>query len=96
MPLPASATTFSGRMPDTSTSDLRKLAYPGSRSRPVMVPVRPCCAGRPRSAACRSSASPVSSPTGFAPLRHSLIPLYLGGLWLAVIIAPGMPRLPLA
>ena len=61
-----------------------------------MVPVRPWWAGTPRSAASRSSASPVSLPTGLAPLRHSLIPLYLGGLWLAVIMAPGMSRLPLA
>ena len=35
-------------------------------------------------------------PTGLAPARHSLMPLYRAGLWLAVIIAPGMPRLPLA
>jgi hypothetical protein len=35
-------------------------------------------------------------PTGFAPARHSLIPLYCGGLWLAVTIAPGMPNSPLA
>ena len=34
-------------------------------------------------------------PTGLAPARQSLMPLYSGGLWLAVIIAPGMPRLPL-
>ncbi len=62
----------------------------------MTVPAGPGWAGTPCSAASRSSPSPVSSPTGFAPLRHSLIPLYLGGLWLAVIIAPGMPRLPLA
>ena len=35
-------------------------------------------------------------PTGFAPARHNLMPLYRGGLWLAVIIAPGTPRSPLA
>ncbi len=35
-------------------------------------------------------------PTGFAPALQSLIPLYLAGLWLAVIIAPGMSRNPLA
>ena len=34
-------------------------------------------------------------PTGRAPARHSLMPLYWGGLWLAVTIAPGMPRSPL-
>ena len=44
----------------------------------------------------RISVRPVSAPTGRAPARHILIPLYLAGLWLAVIMAPGMPRLPLA
>ena len=31
---------------------------------------------------------------GRALLRHSLIPLYSAGLWLAVNIAPGIPSLP--
>ena len=44
----------------------------------------------------RSCASPESAPTGLAPSLQSLMPLYLDGLWLAVIIAPGMSRLPLA
>ena len=35
------------------------------------------------------SRRPDSSPTGEAPARHILIPLYLAGLWLAVNIAPG-------
>ena len=35
----------------------------------------------------RISAKPVSCPTGLAPARHSLIPLYAAGLWLAVNIA---------
>ena len=35
-------------------------------------------------------------PTGFAPALHSLMPLYLAGLWLAVTIAPGMSSEPLA
>ena len=61
-----------------------------------MTPGVPWYGGRPWAAASRSSISPVSAPTGRAPSRHSLIPLYLAGLWLAVIIAPGMPRLPLA
>ena len=61
---------------------------------------RPPAAGSaaPISSAARSriSASPVSVPTGSAPARHSLMPLYRAGLWLAVNIAPGRPRLPLA
>ena len=35
-------------------------------------------------------------PTGLAPARQSLIPLYFAGLWLAVIITPGTSRKPLA
>ena len=62
----------------------------------MIVPGAPCAAGTPSSAIARSSTSPVSAPTGRAPARQSLIPLYFAGLWLAVIIAPGMPRLPLA
>lgn len=44
----------------------------------------------------RISASPVSWPTGAAPARHILMPLYRAGLWLAVNMAPGRPRWPLA
>src|SRR6266498_4051939 len=40
------------------------------------------------------SARPVSCPTGAAPARHSLMPLYWAGLWLAVNIAPGASRCP--
>ena len=40
------------------------------------------------------SRSPVSWPTGAAPARHNLMPLYWAGLWLAVNIAPGRPRKP--
>ena len=39
-------------------------------------------------------ARPVSSPTGAAPARQSLMPLYCAGLWLAVNIAPGASRRP--
>ena len=96
IPLPASTATVSGRMPVRSTSVLRWSAYPGSRSRRVIVPGGPPDAGTPAAAMSRSSASPVSAPTGRAPARHSLMPLYLAGLWLAVTIAPGMPSAPLA
>ena len=39
---------------------------------------------------------PACSPTGLAPSVHILSPLYRAGLWLAVIIAPAIWRLPLA
>ena len=42
------------------------------------------------------SRRPVSWPTGRAPGRHSLIPLYLAGLWEAVSMAAGASRLPAA
>ena len=38
--------------------------------------------------------SPVSAPIGAAPARHSLMPLYLAGLWLAVNMAPGTSSAP--
>lgn len=44
----------------------------------------------------RIAESPESWPTGFAPARHILMPLYWAGLWLAVNMAPGMSRNPLA
>ena len=46
------------------------------------------------SARRRTTASPLSWPTGLAPARHSLMPLYFAGLWLAVNIAPGRPSEP--
>ncbi len=40
------------------------------------------------------SRRPESEPTGAAPARHSLMPLYCAGLWLAVNIAPGRSSRP--
>lgn len=37
---------------------------------------------------------PVSWPTGAAPARQSLMPLYWAGLWEAVNMAPGRFSLP--
>ena len=37
---------------------------------------------------------PVSLPTGLAPARHNLMPLYAAGLWLAVNMAPGQSSRP--
>ena len=60
-------------------------------SRPGVLPV---LGGVSASTSRWMSVSPVSWPTGDAPARHSLIPLYLAGLWLAVNMAPGRSRLP--
>ena len=40
------------------------------------------------------SPRPESCPTGAAPARHILMPLYCAGLWLAVNIAPGSSSEP--
>ena len=50
--------------------------------------------GRCVTTAAMISRRPVSAPTGRAPARHSLIPLYWAGLWEAVNMAPGASRLP--
>ena len=48
----------------------------------------------PVAAIARISRRPLSSPTGAAPGRQSFSPLYWGGLWLAVNIAPGSVEAP--
>ena len=40
------------------------------------------------------SRSPESEPTGAAPARHILMPVYFAGLWLAVNMAPGRSSRP--
>ena len=62
---------------------------------------RPCPRTSPRDVTPAATISliwvrPVCSPTGAAPARHSLMPLYCAGLWLAVNIAPGASSLPAA
>ncbi len=94
MPLPASTTTV--RRPDAGEVDEACAGTP--RSRPARrarrsVPGRAVVRGHASSSISRRiSASPVSWPTGEAPARHSLMPLYWAGLWLAVNIAPGQSR----
>ena len=95
MPFAVSATTRSGASTSRSTNertcvdelgeqvaalDAARLLGPLERAR-----------RRPSALIWRS---PVSSPTGAAPARHSLMPLYCAGLWLAVNIAPGASRRP--
>ncbi len=102
MPLPASTTTFSGRLPERSTRPRRWSEYSPRTSRLVARPgavtsrsktatPSSCC-----SAQVRISTRPESWPIGAAPARHILMPLYCAGLWLAVNIAPGRSRLPAA
>ena len=69
------------------------------RAGPAAVTVPGAAVGvrrRPAAARSRISRRPVSWPIGAAPARQSLMPLYCAGLWLAVNIAPGRSRLPLA
>src|SRR5918996_1449529 len=96
MPLAASTTTVSGRMPDRSTRPRRYAPYSASTSRYSTAPGGSATSNEPISASSRTCASPVSCPTGAAPARQSLIPLYRAGLWLAVNMAPGSPSRPLA
>ena len=66
IPLPASTTTLSRRMPDRSTRDSRWSAYAPSRSRSVRVPRR--AAGATPSARARSRiATSSAGSTGCAP-----------------------------
>ena len=97
MPLAVSATTMSGRSDRRVDERPHVVAEASSRSRRSTLPgdlaasrSRP---PRPSSLIC---VRPVCSPTGAAPARQSLMPLYCAGLWLAVNIAPGASSLPAA
>ncbi len=99
IPFAASAATVRGWRPSTS-ANVRRCARYSSRmsacsTRPFDMAggVGEPVAGIP-SAISRICWRPVSSPTGAAPDRHSFSPLYWGGLWLAVNIAPGSARRP--
>ncbi|SLH33695.1 Uncharacterised protein [Mycobacteroides abscessus subsp. abscessus] len=60
----------------------------------LVVPRAPSWPGTPATSSSLMVARPVSCPTGSALARHSLMPLYRAGLWLAVNIAPGQPNRP--
>ena len=97
IPLPASTTTVSGRMRGHIDQRLEVVA----RNRTAGRAWRSCRRARrcwaPRPPPCRAARSArCPAPTGRAPSRHSLMPLYLAGLWLAVIIAPAMSELAAA
>ena len=99
MPLPASTTTFSGRMPDRSTSAVQVGGVLGEH---VALADRADAgsgvAGRRRRARPTRGCRPARSPARSArrPARHILMPLYCAGLWLAVNIAPGRSSEPAA
>ena len=95
MPFAVSATTVSGRSTDVSTNE--RTCSPNVVEQ--VDAARPCPATSPRDVTPDATISlicvrPVCSPTGAAPARHSLMPLYCAGLWLAVNIAPGASSVP--
>ena len=95
MPLAVSATTFSGRSDATSTNE--RTCSANSSSRSTLLDLARLLAPLDVTPAATISlicASPVCSPIGAAPARHSLMPLYCAGLWLAVNIAPGASSFP--
>jgi hypothetical protein len=91
MPLAVSATTFSGRSAVGSMNDTTWSAKADSRFLLLAEPARAAWAGpRPEStsaAIALTSSSPLSTPTGRAPLRQNFTPLYWAGLCDAVNIA---------
>ncbi len=96
MPLAVSATTRSGARAATSTKLRTWAAKASSRSRDSSRPGGVGGVSTPTAAWRLISPRPVSSPTGRAPARHSLMPLYWAGLCDAVNIAPGASRWPAA
>ena len=96
IPLAVSTATVIGRSAATSTNDRTCWTYASSRSRCSSRPTLPPAAVSSRSISPRISRSPDSSPTGRAPGRQNLMPLYSFGLWLAVIMTAGMSNDPLA
>ena len=98
IPLAASATTVSDAIRSTSANVSRWSRYCSSMSRCSIRSEVTGLSEEPRddspSASARTSRSPLSSPTGAARSRQSFNPLYRGGLWLAVNIAPGSDSRP--
>ena len=100
MPLAVSATTRIGESASTSMNESTCSTKSGSTVRSVRQPA--VAAGRgptPSSTVdevARISARPLSMPTGLAPARQNLTPLYCAGLCDAVNIAPGRSSTPAA
>jgi len=99
IPLAVSATTFSGRRAFASTNPTTWSANASSTLRCDSVPragVEPEGEASSRSAPALTASRPVSAPTGRAPDRQNLMPLYCAGLCEAVNIAPGALSEPAA
>ena len=94
MPFAVSATTVSGRSADVSTNERTCSPNASSRSTCSTLPATSPRDVTPAATISLICVQPVCSPTGAAPARHSLMPLYCAGLWLAVNIAPGASSLP--
>ena len=98
IPFAVSATTFIGRSALTSMNECTWATNSSSRSTVDSAPrVGRVSPSRSSAAvACLISSRPLSTPTGRAPERQSLMPLYAAGLCDAVSIAPGASSLPAA
>ena len=100
IPFAVSATTLIGESEPTSTKETTWSANCSSMSRRETVPRAATGAGpvpaRAFFAVSRISPRPVSIPTGRAPDRQNLMPLYWAGLCDAVNMAPGMSSVPAA
>ena len=90
----------SGRIDETSANDSTCSTY---RSMTFLLVREPAfaAAGGPEpsstvSATCLTMPRPLSMPTGRAPDKQNLRPLYWAGLWDAVNIAPGASSAPAA
>ena len=98
MPLAVSATTFSGRI-DVEVDegvDVRRVVRQQVERVRLAAARRRSGASAPDAMSALMTSRPVSSPTGLAPARHSLMPLYCAGLCEPVKVAPGRSRLPAA
>ena len=95
MPFAVSATTLSGFNADVSTNE--RTCSPNASSMSTLLDAGPATSPRdvtPDATISLICCRPLCSPTGAAPARHSLMPLYFAGLWLAVSIAPGASSRP--
>ncbi len=96
IPFAASATMRNGARASMSTKECTCSAKAASASSRLDSDPGAPTGGSPASVSALIRPRPVSSPTGLAPARHSLIPLYCAGLCDAVSMAPGASYSPAA
>ena len=88
MPLAASSTTRRSRMAEGSTKPMQAATNRSSRlSSRLRVP-GVAASGGPARAMRPTSPMPASPESGSAPAVTIFMPVYCGGLWLAVMHAP--------